>query len=634
MEDALIDETHAGYEDGVYSFNAFSLSDEIEFEGDGQEAKDMLSEHTSAIFAGVSEHLTAVYAAFNRDYPEVFWLSGEIRTNTGVNYSVSGNTISFTQTVGFVVKADGYDVRSAVYADKTLDIYQEIENVNQAVENILNGIENNATRYEKVKYFNTWLTKNNCYATVIGENSRDCRGALLGQYGNSAYAPVCEGYARAFKVLCDRAEVPCLLVSGFAKEPHMWNMVQMENGNWYLVDVTWNDPVISGKTDKVSGGENEKYLLVGENTVIDGEAFGASHTVNNVVYSGGIGFTNQPQTCKTEYGEPEKVGQWQIGKTALDTVEARLYKTEYFTLINPAYRLIISGNGEMKDFTPGDLPEWSDVSAYIKEMTVNDGITGIGSYAFYGLGIGGEIEIPKTVMAIGNRAFANCLSLGTIILSGVQVDVHEDAFYGSTQIAIGAHLNTDIAQNVASYGVSGIEGLCVYGQAEYTWSEDNTACVGKIACLECGHEVEKAGTVESQNEGAFTCADSYKTTYTATFDDERIESTEKEVVGAITDHVPTGDLLHDENGHYNICECGQKLNEEAHAFGEWKVEKEPSEDEDGEKSAECECGYKKTEKIMRTGVYTPEEAREKGVILILAVILLGFGMTGLFSKDK
>ena len=63
---------------------------------------------------------------------------------------------------------------------------------------------------------------------------------------------VCEGYAKTLKVLCDAFDIPCVLVSGKAKdneypedpskeEPHMWNYVQMEDGKWYLVDATWND---------------------------------------------------------------------------------------------------------------------------------------------------------------------------------------------------------------------------------------------------------------------------------------------------------------------------------------------------------------------------------------------------------
>lgn len=55
---------------------------------------------------------------------------------------------------------------------------------------------------------------------------------------------VCEGYAKAFQYLCDRSrfslsDVGSILVSGFISGgAHMWNIVTMEDGKNYLVDLT------------------------------------------------------------------------------------------------------------------------------------------------------------------------------------------------------------------------------------------------------------------------------------------------------------------------------------------------------------------------------------------------------------
>lgn len=51
---------------------------------------------------------------------------------------------------------------------------------------------------------------------------------------------VCQGYAYAFKMLCDQAQIPCWIVTGYYKEPHAWNYVLL-NGNYYQVDITWDD---------------------------------------------------------------------------------------------------------------------------------------------------------------------------------------------------------------------------------------------------------------------------------------------------------------------------------------------------------------------------------------------------------
>ena len=55
---------------------------------------------------------------------------------------------------------------------------------------------------------------------------------------------VCAGYADAFSVLCEVSELESARISGPTKEdgdgPHAWNMVKI-NGDWYLVDTTWED---------------------------------------------------------------------------------------------------------------------------------------------------------------------------------------------------------------------------------------------------------------------------------------------------------------------------------------------------------------------------------------------------------
>lgn len=66
---------------------------------------------------------------------------------------------------------------------------------------------------------------------------------------------VCEGYAKAFKLLCDSFDITCIVVCGELdtegkKELHAWNMVKL-NGSWMHVDVTcdniipFSSPVIS-----------------------------------------------------------------------------------------------------------------------------------------------------------------------------------------------------------------------------------------------------------------------------------------------------------------------------------------------------------------------------------------------------
>ncbi len=65
--------------------------------------------------------------------------------------------------------------------------------------------------------------------------------SAAGFFLDSNHKVVCDGYAKAFKILCDRFDVPCAIIPGMTTEGHAWNYVQMEDGNWYLVDTTWDD---------------------------------------------------------------------------------------------------------------------------------------------------------------------------------------------------------------------------------------------------------------------------------------------------------------------------------------------------------------------------------------------------------
>lgn len=50
---------------------------------------------------------------------------------------------------------------------------------------------------------------------------------------------VCHGIAAAFKLLCDKVDLPCILVLGMAGERHAWNIVSIGH-RFFHVDCTWD----------------------------------------------------------------------------------------------------------------------------------------------------------------------------------------------------------------------------------------------------------------------------------------------------------------------------------------------------------------------------------------------------------
>ena len=52
---------------------------------------------------------------------------------------------------------------------------------------------------------------------------------------------VCQGYALAFQMFMEVLDIPCETITSYQLN-HAWNRVMLD-GEWYMVDVTWDDPV-------------------------------------------------------------------------------------------------------------------------------------------------------------------------------------------------------------------------------------------------------------------------------------------------------------------------------------------------------------------------------------------------------
>ena len=93
---------------------------------------------------------------------------------------------------------------------------------------------------------------------------------------------VCEGYSKAFQYLVERSsfnsdKIKSYIISGYIPGGHMWNIVTMDDGNNYLVDVTNSD---SGNI----GEDGDSLFLAGTSgNIEDGYTF-TIDTSNNIHY--------------------------------------------------------------------------------------------------------------------------------------------------------------------------------------------------------------------------------------------------------------------------------------------------------------------------------------------------------------
>jgi len=102
----------------------------------------------------------------------------------------------------------------------------------------------NATEFKKVKAIHDY---------IIGLASYD---QTLTRY--SAYdlfedkAAVCLGYAAAAYRMFTDAGIESRIIAGYADfQEHVWNIVKVE-GNWYNIDLTWDDPILPDGGNAVS----------------------------------------------------------------------------------------------------------------------------------------------------------------------------------------------------------------------------------------------------------------------------------------------------------------------------------------------------------------------------------------------
>ena len=112
--------------------------------------------------------------------------------------------------------------------------------------------------FRRVKIIHDWIAEHIAY---------DAQSFLANRPVDSAWTAtlrskksVCQGYSALLKTMCERAGIECVQISGFARgfgftasvadvatvENHAWNAVKIE-GQWYLLDVTWNAGTVSAR---------------------------------------------------------------------------------------------------------------------------------------------------------------------------------------------------------------------------------------------------------------------------------------------------------------------------------------------------------------------------------------------------
>lgn len=70
---------------------------------------------------------------------------------------------------------------------------------------------------------------------------------------------VCVGYALAYKEIMNRLNIECEVIIS-REMNHAWNYIKID-GDWYHVDVTWNDPLTEANFDYYSRVMHDNFML-------------------------------------------------------------------------------------------------------------------------------------------------------------------------------------------------------------------------------------------------------------------------------------------------------------------------------------------------------------------------------------
>ena len=227
---------------------------------------ELKKQYQSAIEALVYENPDIFYLDVTKMYINI----EKITKITGTKYNVfinNGNEISYYSN-GFYSKEDVEEYET------------QIEQVKDQIVASVQG----KSDYEKIKIIHDYLIDTIEYENDLTQNNvYDIYGALVSK------KCVCEGYAKAFQYLMNEVGIENTIVIGTGNnsknqtENHAWNYVKL-NGQWYAVDVTWDDPIIVGG-GKLTNKSRYEYFLKGSKTMNENHFPSGKFTQNGQIFA-------------------------------------------------------------------------------------------------------------------------------------------------------------------------------------------------------------------------------------------------------------------------------------------------------------------------------------------------------------
>lgn len=203
-------ETDECWKNGIYYyFNQLTPEQQTIYNQLYETVETMSESTTLNLESGMtSEDISIIYRALRYDHPEIYWIQA-------YKYIVDGNNMYFYPT--YLVNTE----EKSLYDNQLEDWTDEI----------IKAVDKDWSDYEKELALYDFLVENTEY-NLSAPLNQSLISAVQGE-------SVCLGYTKAFKYLCDKVGLECIVVEGISKDGvgHSWNKVNID-GNWYNVDST------------------------------------------------------------------------------------------------------------------------------------------------------------------------------------------------------------------------------------------------------------------------------------------------------------------------------------------------------------------------------------------------------------
>ena len=138
-------------------------------------------------------------------------------------------------------------------------------------------------------------------------------------------------------------------------------------------------------------------------------------------------------------------------------------------------KLEIIGTGEMAEYTFSSSAPWYSKLSSIKSVSLPDGLTSIGNYAFRGCTGLASITIPDSVTSIGNYAFRGCTGITSITVPSGVTSISSATFSGLSNIEKITFEGYDVSIAAAAFDGCNVNLVlyCKSGSSVQSYAEQN-----------------------------------------------------------------------------------------------------------------------------------------------------------------